>query len=79
MFQFEFISLRGVFFVVVYKTVASFWTLFHKNNQMLVKNAKFGTNFGKPVKITLPQVCKQTIVGEIAFKKILGAGKELKH
>jgi len=45
---------------------------------MLVKNAKFGTNFGKPVKLTLPQVCKQRLVGEIGFKKILGAGKEFK-
>jgi len=45
---------------------------------MLVKNVKFGTNFGKPVKITLPQFCKQRLVGEIGFKKILGAGKEFK-
>jgi len=58
--------------------VASFLTLFHKNSQILVKNAKFGTNFGKPVKLTLPQVCKQRLVGEIGFKKILGAGKEFK-
>jgi len=58
--------------------VASFLTLFHKNRQMLVKNAKFGTNFGKSVKITLPQFCKQRLVGEIGFKKILGAGNEFK-
>ena len=45
---------------------------------MLVKNAKFGTNFGKPVKITLPQFFKQRLVGEIGFKKILGAGNEFK-
>ena len=66
------------FFFVVYKTVASFWLCSTKNSQMLVKHAKSGTNFGKPVKMTLPQVCKQRLVGEIGFKKILGAGKEFK-
>lgn len=60
------ISLWRFFFF--YKTVASFLTLFHKNSQMLVKNTKFGTNFGKPVKITLPQFCKQRLVGEICLR-----------
>ena len=39
-------SYLSVEFFFLYKTVASFLTLLHKNSQMLVKNAKFGTNFG---------------------------------
>jgi len=42
-------SYLSVEFFFVYKTMAYFLTLFHKNSQMLVKNAKSGTNFGKPV------------------------------
>jgi len=44
-----------------------FLMLFHKNSQMLVKNAKFGTNFGESVKITFSQFCKQGLVGEICI------------
>jgi len=61
-------SYLSVEFFFVYKTVASFLTLLHKNSQMLVKNAKFGTNFEKPVKITLIQFCKQRFVGEICLR-----------
>ena len=62
-------SFLFVDFFFVNKTVTSFYlTLFHKNSQILLKNAKFGTNFGKPVKKTLPQFCKQSLVGEICLR-----------
>jgi len=47
--------------------VAAFLMLFHKNSQMLVKNATFGTNFGESVKITLSRFCKQELVGKICI------------
>lgn len=62
------LSLSSMEFFFVNKTVASFLTLLHETSQMLIKNAKFGTNFGKPVKITVPQFCEQKLNGEICLR-----------